>query len=97
MLWRAGGSHEHEIIPSSSRANIKWLNVVLDLNGILCICQEKRLMPRGQTYVDNSRPYFGTILYLIGPKVVFICPSCQRLLRKHCNEIELLLPMVLKK
>jgi hypothetical protein len=38
MSLQAGGGFDHKIIPSLSRANMKWLNVVLDLNGILCVC-----------------------------------------------------------
>jgi hypothetical protein len=68
MLMQAGGSYDHKIIPFLSRANIKWLNVVLDLNGILCVCQEKRLMPKSQAYVDGlipkgRSPVFGPFLY----------------------------------
>jgi hypothetical protein len=41
MSLQAGGSYDHKISPSASRANMKWLNVVLDLNGIFCVCQAK--------------------------------------------------------
>jgi hypothetical protein len=85
MLPRVGRSHKYKIILSSSRVSIKWLNVVLDLNGILCVCQEKRLMPRGQAYVDGSRPHSNIVSYLVGPKAVFICSSYQRFLRELSN------------
>jgi hypothetical protein len=42
-----GRSFDQKIISSPSRANIKWLNVVLDLNGILYDYQEETLMSRG--------------------------------------------------
>jgi hypothetical protein len=61
------------------------LNVVLDLNGILCVCQEKRLMPRAQAYVDGSRPHSNTVPYLVGPKTIFICMSWQRFFRELGN------------
>ena len=32
--------------PSPSRVVSRWLNVVLDLNGILCVCVEYRFLPR---------------------------------------------------
>ena len=32
------------IIPSLSRAVSRWLNVVLDLNGILCVCMEYKFL-----------------------------------------------------
>jgi hypothetical protein len=82
MLLQADRSHDYKIIPSPSRANIKWLNVVMDLNIKLCVYQEKKLMPKGQAYVDNSRFYFGIVYYLLGPMVVFVCPYCQRFLRE---------------
>jgi hypothetical protein len=38
MSLQVGGSFDHKIIPSLFRTNMKWLNVVLNLNGILCVC-----------------------------------------------------------
>jgi hypothetical protein len=64
---------------------MKWLNVVLDLNGILCVCLEERLMPRGQTYVVGKKPHSGTIPFLVGPKAVYIRPSCKRFLTELGN------------
>jgi hypothetical protein len=85
MLPQAGGRYNHKITPSPSRSNVNWLNLVLDLNGILCICQEKRLMPKEHAYVDSSRPHFSTFSYFLGPKAIFDCLSYQRFLRKHDN------------
>jgi hypothetical protein len=65
--------------------NLKWQNVVLDLNGILRICLEERLLPRKQMYVVGKKPHFGTIPFLGGPKVVYIFPSCKRFLTKLGN------------
>jgi hypothetical protein len=53
---------------------MKWQNIVLDLNGILCVCQEKRLMAHDQAYVDGSRSHSGTVPYFVGPKAIFVCP-----------------------
>jgi hypothetical protein len=85
MIPQADRSHKHKIIPSPFRANMKWLNVVLDLNGILCVCKEKRQMPKGQVYVDGLRPHSGTFSSLVGPKAVFVRPSFQRFFRKLGN------------
>jgi hypothetical protein len=85
MLLQTGRSHKYEIIPFPSRVNIKWLNLVLNLNGILCVCQDKRLMSKGQAYMDGSRPHSSTISYLIGTKAVFIHSSYQRFFRKLGN------------
>jgi hypothetical protein len=54
---------------------MKWLNVVMDLSGILCVCIEERLMPRGQTYVAGTKPHSGTVLHCVRPKAVYIRPS----------------------
>jgi hypothetical protein len=75
---QVGRSHDYIIIPSPSRINIKWLNVVLDLNGILCVYKKKRQIPKGHAYVDGSRPHSGIVSYLVGSKAIFICPSYQR-------------------
>jgi hypothetical protein len=64
---------------------MKWLNVVLDLNGILCVCLEARLMPRDQAYVVGNKPHSGTVPFLAGPKAVYIRPSCQRFLTELGN------------
>ena len=68
-----------------SWATKKWLNVVLDLNGILCVCLEARLMPRGQAYVVGKKPHSGTVPFRAGPKAVYIRPSCQRFLTELGN------------
>ena len=61
---------------------MKWLYLVMYLNGILCVCLEKRLLLRGQTYVVSKKPYFGTVPYLVGPKAVYVRLSCRRFFRK---------------
>jgi hypothetical protein len=59
---------------------MKWLNVVLDLNGILCICLKERLMPRRQTYVVGKKPHSSTVPFFVGPKAVYVRLSCKRFL-----------------
>jgi hypothetical protein len=85
MLPGIGGNHKYKIIPSKSKASIKYLNLVVDLNRILCVCQEKKPILRRQVYMDGSRPNFNIVPYLTGSKTVFICPSCQRFLRELSN------------
>jgi hypothetical protein len=85
MPLQVGGNFDHKIIPSPSRANMKWLNVVLDLNGILCVCQEQRLMPRGRTYVVGDLPHSSNVWHLVGKKVVFVQLSCRRFFRELGN------------
>jgi hypothetical protein len=64
---------------------MKWLNVVMDLNGIICVCLKERLLLRGQMYVVGKKPHFGTVPFLIGPKAVYFCLSCKRFLIKLGN------------
>jgi hypothetical protein len=64
--------------------NLKWLNVILDLNGILCVYLEERL-PRGQTYVVGKKPHSSTVPFLDGPKAIYIRPSCKRFLTELDN------------
>ena len=59
---------------------MKWLNVVMDLNGILCVCLDERLMPQGQAYVVSKKPHSGIVPFLVGPKAVYIRPSCNKFL-----------------
>jgi hypothetical protein len=63
----------------------KWLNVVLDLNGILYVYLEARLLPRGQTYVVGKKPHSSTVPFLVGRKAVYIRPSCKRFLIELSN------------
>jgi hypothetical protein len=60
---------------------MKWLHLVMDLNGILCVCLE-RILSRGQTYVVSKKPHSGTVPYLVGPKAVYVRSSCGRFFRK---------------
>jgi hypothetical protein len=85
MSLQAGGGLNQKIIPSPSRTNLKWLNVVLDLNGILCICQEERLMPRRTVYVIGDLLHSSNVPRCVGKKIVFVCPSCRRFLRELSN------------
>ena len=80
-----GGGLDNKIIPSPSRINMKWLNVVLDLNGILCVCQNERLMPRKTTYVVNSMLHSSSILHLVGQKAIYVCSSCGSFFREFGN------------
>ena len=60
--------------------SFKWLNVVLDLSGILCVYEEKRFLPSDQQYINCKGPHSTTVPTIVGPKAVFVCPSCLRFL-----------------
>lgn len=51
----------------------RWLNVVFDLNGILCACEEFRLRSIGLRFIPESAPHSSTILAHVGPKLVVVC------------------------
>ena len=64
---------------------MKWLNVVLDLNGILFVCQEEWLMPFGTAYVVGDLPHSNNVLHLVGKKAILVRPSYRRFLREFGN------------
>ena len=68
-------------IPSPLRAVSRWLNVVLDLNGILCVCEEYRFLPKIQSWNPKSNSHSSSIPAKIGPKAVYIRPLCSTFLR----------------
>ena len=70
------GDEVERIIPSPLRAVSMWLNVNLDLNGILCVCAEYRFLPRITTWNPKSAPHSSSIPTRIGPKAVYVCSSC---------------------
>jgi hypothetical protein len=61
----------------------------MDLNGILCVCLKARLLPRGQTYVVGKKLYSSTVPFLVGPKTVYIRPSCKRFLTELGNVVDI--------
>ena len=75
------GGYQVESIPSPSKAVSRWLNVVLDLNGILCVCEEYRFLPKIQAWNSESNPHSSSIPAKIGPKAVYVRPSCSTFLR----------------
>jgi hypothetical protein len=54
----------------------KWLNIVLDINGILCHCMEKAGMSRMPFVYDVKQEiHSSTVPTIVGPKVVFTRPG----------------------
>ena len=74
------GNEVEKIFPSPSRAVSRWLNVVLDLNGILCICEKYRYLLKIHSWNPESNPHSSSVPAKIGPKAVYVCPSCSRFL-----------------
>ena len=73
--------YQVESIPSPSKVVSRWLNVVLDLNGILRICEKYRFLPKIQAWNPESNPHSSSIPVKIGPKAVYVRPSCSTFLR----------------
>ena len=75
------GGDQVESIPSLSRAVSRWLNVVLDLNGILCVCEEYRFLPKIQLWNLESNPHSSSVPTKIDPKAVYVRPLYSAFLR----------------
>ena len=75
------GGDQVDSIPSLLRAVSRWLNVVLDLNGILCVCEEYRFLSKIQLWNLESNLHSSSILVKIGPKAVYVRPLCSTFLR----------------
>jgi hypothetical protein len=60
----------------------KWLNVILDLNGILCVSKDRRFMPENQVYNVVSNAHSSVLPAAIGIKAVFVRPHCHDFLRE---------------
>ena len=59
-----------------SKAVDKWLNVVLDLNGILCVCEDWKSNQNSKHYNDVSAPHSTTIVAIVGMKSVYVRLNC---------------------
>ena len=59
-----------------SRAVDKWLNVILDLNGILCVCEDWKSNWNSKHYNDVSAPHSATVAAIVGMKAVYMHPNC---------------------
>jgi NLI interacting factor-like phosphatase len=57
----------------------KWLNVILDLNGVLCVCEDKRSLGRDGK-INEVPP--GIEVFLTGMKRVALRPFCRTFLRE---------------
>nr|PNR49410.1 hypothetical protein PHYPA_011306 [Physcomitrium patens] len=62
--------------PLRSRAVDKWLNVVPDLNGILCVCEDWKSNRSTKQYSNSSAPHSATIGAIVGMKAVYVRPNC---------------------
>ena len=59
----------------------RMLNVVLDLNRVLCFCEPIE-EPIGRRIPFNELPHSSKIPARVGPKLVYVCPNCAKFLRE---------------
>ena len=79
------GDEVERKIPSPSRAISRWLNVVVDLNGILCVCAEYKFLPKMTIWNLEIALQSFSILARIDPKAISVRPSCFRFLSVLSN------------
>ena len=61
----------------------KWLNIILDINGILCHCMEKTRTSKITFVYDVKHGiHSSTVPTIVGPKAIFTCPSLLKFLTK---------------
>jgi hypothetical protein len=65
---------------------LRWLNVILDLNGILCSCVQKNTMTqRGsqqKLFYGEGFVHSATIPTCVGPKAIYVRPSIATFVRR---------------
>ena len=64
------------------RPSSKWLNIVLDLNGVLCQCVERSSASQhGRTFHEDQQVYSSRIPTLVSPKGMYYRPRVHEFLR----------------
>jgi hypothetical protein len=64
------------VSPVVLTTKVKWLNIVLDINGILCHCMEKAGTSRMPFMYDERKGiHSSTVPTIVGPKAVFTRPG----------------------
>ena len=58
-----------------------WLNIVFDLNGILCACEEFRFRDSRLRFTNDMAPHSSTLPAHVGPKLVWTRPGCNLFLK----------------
>jgi hypothetical protein len=62
------------------RSAPRWLNIVFDLNGILCSCQEFRFRDPKLRFNNDRATHSSTVPAHVGPKLVWVRPGCNAFL-----------------
>ena len=59
----------------------KWLNIILDINGILCHCMEKAGTSKPPCVFDvEHRIHSSTVPTIVGPKAIYVRPGLLKFL-----------------
>jgi hypothetical protein len=65
---------------------LRWLNVILDLNGILCSCVQKNTVTRRgsqqKLFYGEGFVHSATIPTCVGPKAIYVRPSIATFVRR---------------
>jgi hypothetical protein len=75
------------MVATIESANVqRWLNVILDLNGILCSCVQKstvtRQGPQQKLFYTEGFLHSATISTCVGPKAIYIRLGLANFIRK---------------
>ena len=63
-------------ISSHSTIPTRWLNLILDLNRILCLCEDWRSTSKYMFFNEYSQPHLAVVPLVVGPKAVYVRPHC---------------------
>ena len=85
-LQNAGVAIPPPSLAIGCRPSLKWLNIVLDLNGVLCQCVERPAAARhGRSFFKDQHLYSSRVPTLVGPKGVYCRPRVRKFLRLFSN------------
>jgi len=62
--------------PLRSRVAQKWLNVVLDLNEILCVYEDIKSKGWYSNIGESSKAHFAVVPIIVGKKEIYVRPNC---------------------
>ena len=65
---------------TAKRSPRRWLNIVFDLNGILCACAEFRFSDPKLLFNNDRAAHSSTVPARVGPKLVWVRPGCNAFL-----------------
>jgi hypothetical protein len=75
------------VVAAIESANVqRWLNVILDLNGVLCSCVQKNTVtrrgPQQKLYYVEGFLHSATIPTCVGPKAIYVRPGVANFIRR---------------